>query len=128
MFQFFSGLDPTLVLCLFVPAAMIFAAWSLQIACAIASVDPPDFWQSLLCTFLVVVANIVLRFWVNTSVSAPGLGTSLLAPIVLTIAIVAILVRTGPLSALVVTTCQGLIFTALYLGLSMLNSTIANTI
>lgn len=128
MLQFISGLDPTLVLCLFVPAAMIFAAWSLQIACSIAAVEPPDFWQSLLCTFLVVVANILLRFWVNTSVAAPGLGTNLLAPIVLTIAIVAVLVRTGPLSALVVTTCQGLIFAVLYYGLTTLNTTLANSI
>ena len=128
MLQFISGLDPVLILSLFVPAAMIFAAWSLQMACSIASVDPPDFWQSLLCTFLVVVANILLRFWVNTSVADPGLGTNLLAPVVLTIAIVAVLVRTSPLSALVITTGQGLIFAALYYGLTTLNSTLANVI
>ncbi|TWU20821.1 hypothetical protein [Bythopirellula polymerisocia] len=128
MTQFFSGLDPTLVLCLFVPAALIFAAWTLQIACAFAAVETPNFWQCLLCTLLVVVANILLRFWVNTSVVDPGLGTNLLAPVALTISIVAVMVRTSPLSALVITTCQGLVFTGLYMGLSMLNSTLSNVI
>ena len=125
MTEYLANLNPTFMLCLFVPAMLVFSAWTLQFACSFAAVEPPDFWQCLLCSFLVMVANVVLRFWVNTTVVEPSLGTNLLAPLALTVSIVSILVRTGPLSALVITTCQALIFTGLIMGLSFLHSTLS---
>ena len=43
-------------------------------------------------------------------------------PIVLTAGIIAVMVRTGPLAALVVTACQGIICAVLFAGFTMLSS------
>jgi hypothetical protein len=111
--------DPTLVLLVATVVGMAAAAWLLRMACIVAAVEPPDYWQSLLCVFLVVVANVMLRYWVNTTVVDPGLGTQLIGPLVLTAGIVAVMVRTGPLSAVLVTVCEGFFCAGLYLGVSM---------
>jgi preprotein translocase subunit SecY len=120
--ELFERVDPTLVLLVATVAGMAAAAWLLQMACAVAAVEAPDYWQSLLCVFLVVVSNVMLRFWVNTTVADPGLGSQLVWPLVMTAGIVAVMVRTGPLSAMVVTACEGIFCAGLYLGVSMANS------
>ena len=122
--ELLSRFDPTLVFLVFLPAALFMAAWGLQMACAFAAVEPPDYWQSLLCVFLVVVANILLRFWVNISVDDPGFWSQVGWPLVVTSAITAVMVRTGPLSALMVTACEGAICVVLFVGFSMLSSAI----
>lgn len=122
MTELVERLDPTLVLLVATVLGMATAAWLLQMACAVAAVDPPDYWQSLLCVFLVVVSNVILRFWVNTSVADPDLGTQLVWPLVMTAGIVAVMVRTGPLSAMVVTACEGIFCAGLYIGVSMASS------
>lgn len=122
MTELFERVDPTLVLLIATVAGMATAAWLLQMACSVAAVEPPDYWQSLLCVFLVVVSNVLLRFWVNTTVADPGLGSQLVWPLVLTAGIVAVMVRTGPLSAMVVTACEGIFCAGLYLGVSMAGS------
>lgn len=109
---------------LIIPAGMVLAAWFLQMACSIAAVDPPDFWQSMLCMILVVVANVVMRVWLNDWVTIPGLGSQLLAPLILTVAIVAVMVRTGPVSALVITVCEGLLCTGIFIAFETLGVTL----
>lgn len=122
MSQFVDRFDPALLFLVIVPLGFAVAAWALQMACAISAVDPPDYWQSLLCVVLVAVANVLLRFWVNISVPDPGLGYHLLIPLGMTAAIVAVMVRVGPLSAVVVTVCQGAICAGIYIGMSMASS------
>jgi hypothetical protein len=122
--QLLAMFDPTLVFLVLVPAALFISAWALQMACAFAAVEPPDYWQSLLCMFLVVVANVLLRFWVNVSILEPGLGSQVLGPLVMTAGIIAIIVRTGPFSALMVTICEGGICAVLFVGFSMLMSAV----
>ncbi len=124
--ELLSRFDPTLVFLVLLPAALLIAAWGLQMACGFAAVEPPDYWQSLLCVFLVVVANLLLRFWINVSVVDPGFWSHAVWPLVVTAAIIAVMVRTGPLSALVVTACQGAICAVLFIGISMLSSAISS--
>lgn len=122
MVLFTDRLDPALVFLVLVPVGLAIAAWALQMACAVAAVDPPDYWQSMLCMVLITVANVLLRYWVNISVRDPGLGYQLLIPLGMTAAIIAVMVRVGPVSAVVVTLCQGAICAGLYLGASMASS------
>jgi hypothetical protein len=128
MAPFFDRLDPVLLFLVIVPLGLAVAAWALQMACAVSAVDPPDYWQSLLCVVLAVVANVILRFWVNISVPDPGLGYHLLVPLGMTTAIVAVMVRVGPISAVVVTMCEGAICTGIYLGVSMVSSALVATL
>jgi hypothetical protein len=55
-------------------------------------------------------------------VADPDLGTKLVWPLVMTAGIVAVMVRTGPVSAMVVTACEGIFCAGLYLGVSMAGS------
>ena len=122
MAPFIDRFDPALVFLVIVPIGLAIAAWALQMACAISAVDPPDYWQSLLCVVLAAVANVVLRFWVNISVPDPGLGYQLLLPLGMTAGIVAVMVRVGPISAVMVTVCEGAICAGIYIGASMASS------
>lgn len=117
MAHFFAGLESTQFALVLLPASLVLAAWALQLACSIAAVEPPDFWKSFFCVVLVVTGNIFLRAWLNTAYPNQGLGLQLLAPLALTVAIVAFTVRTGPLSALVVTVCEGLLCAGLFICL-----------
>jgi uncharacterized membrane protein YwzB len=122
MVQFFDHLDPAFVFLVVLPVGVAIAAWALQMACKLAAVDPPDYWQCMLCIVLVAIANVVLRYWINVSVPDPGLGYRLLLPLGTTAAIVAIMVRVGPVSAVVVTVCEGAICAGIYIGASMVGS------
>lgn len=128
MAQLIHQLDPALLFFVIVPLMLAVAAWALQMACAVSAVEPPDYWQSLLCVILVVTANVVLRFWVNISMVDPGLTYQLLLPLGMTAAIVAIMVRVGPLSAMVVTVCQGAICAGIYIGASMASSALVRVL
>jgi hypothetical protein len=128
MAQFVDRFDPALLILVIVPIGLAVAAWALQMACAVAAVDPPDYWQSLLCVILGAVANVILRFWVNISVPDPGLGYHLLLPIAMTAAIVAIMARVGPISAVVVTVCEGAICAGIYVGVSMASAALVGAL
>ncbi len=122
MAELLARIDPTLLLFVLLPLGLAAAAWALQMACGVSAVEPPDYWQSLLCVFLVMLSNVLLRFWVNTSVFDPGLGCQLIWPLVMSSAIVALMVRTGPFSAMIVTICEGAFCLALYVGFSMVST------
>ena len=128
MTQYAFQFDPVLLFLILTPLALAVAGWTLQMACAISAVEPPDYWQSLLCVFLVSVANVLLRFWVNISVPDPGLGYQLLWPLGMTAAIIAVMVRVGPFSAVVVAICQGAICAGIYLFVSMASQTLAGVL
>ncbi len=122
MAELLAKYDPVLVFLVLLPTALLLAAWALRMACDFSAVEPPDFWQSLLCVFLVIVSNVLLRFWVSISVADPGLGSQFLWPLVMSATIVAVMVRTGPFSALMVTLCEGAFCVVLFTGFSMLSS------
>lgn len=122
MAQLVDQFDPTLVFMALLPVGLAVAAWALQMACVVSDVEPPDYWQSLLCVVLIATSNVVLRFWINTSVSHPGLGYQVLWPLAMSAAIIAVMVRTGPFSAVVVTVCEGALCAGLYAGFMMASS------
>ncbi len=128
MVSFFNHLDPAFLFLVVVPVGLAIAAWTLQMACSIAAVDPPDYWQSMLCVVLIAVANVILRYWINVSVPDPDLGYRVILPLGMTAAIVAVMVRVGPVSAVVVTVCEGAICAGIYIGVSMASSALIATL
>ena len=124
MAELWVGQFPVWVWLLLAPVVLGLAAWALQLATAFVGVDPPDFWQCLTCVIVVGLTNLVLRVWVDISVSSPGLEFQVLAPLVLTVSIIAVFMRTGPVAALLITFCDGLLTAGLFVGLSEIGTTL----
>ncbi len=114
MAQSLRDLDPTFVLIVLVPLAAATAAWALRVACSVCSVESPDFWHSVLAVVIICVANIVLRFWLKVSHVPTGIGPQVVAPLVTTALVIAMSVRTGPLSACKVTFVHGMLCGLIY--------------
>jgi hypothetical protein len=101
--QLLPELDSTLVLAIFLPLGALIAGWTLQMACNICSVEPPDFWQSVLAVVIICIANIVLRFWLRVSEIPATHTTQLLVPAIITGLVIAMSIRSGPFAAFKVT-------------------------
>ena len=84
MAQLLHELDPTLVLVVLLPLGALVAGWALQMACSICSVEPPDFWHSVLAVVIICISNVVLRFWLRVSEAPANFSTQYVAPVVLT--------------------------------------------
>lgn len=106
--------DPIILCLILVPCFLAAAAWALKMACSFCSVDAPDFAQALTCVLAVCVGNIFLRYGLHSPYFIQGLGTQVIAPLIITSIIVALFIRTGPFSALVVTLVQACICGAIY--------------
>lgn len=114
MAQLLSNLDPTLVVVILLPLAAVIAAWALRVACSVCSVDPPDFWQSVLAVVIICVANIVLRFWLRVVQAPIDFSTQFIAPLVVTGLVVSMSIRTGPFAAFKVTFVHGILCGLIY--------------
>jgi len=121
-------IDPTLLFLILLPPAIAMAAWALQMTCVFCSVDPPEFWQSVITILVIGAANLFLRIWMKVMYTAPGSGSQFLAALVLTTAIVAIAVRTGPISAFMVTVGEGLSCGMLYVGLTIVGTAVLTAV
>jgi len=122
MMYFFRVFDPTIVAILLVPICLAIAAWALRLACSFSSVEPPEFLQSAFTVVLICVANVAVSFFMHFTQAAPGIGTHLVVPLLVTAAMIAIVVRTGPLSALITTVSFGSICGSVYYSLAALNA------
>jgi hypothetical protein len=92
----------------------LIAGWALQIACSICSVEPPDFWHSVLAVVIICISNIVLRFWIRDSEVPADFGTEIFAPAITTALVIAMSIRTGPLAAFKVTFVHGVLCGLIY--------------
>ncbi len=122
MMYFFRVFDPAIVAILLVPICLAIAAWALRLACSFSSVEPPEFLQSAFTVVLICVANVAVSFFMHFTQAAPGIGTHLVVPLLVTAAMIAIVVRTGPLSALITTVSFGSICGGVYYSLAALNA------
>ena len=115
------NLGPVLFWAIAIPVSLAVAAWALKIACAICSVESPEFWQSVVTVIVVCAANAIWRYYLEISLFPLGLGTHLIAPIVITVAILAISLATDLGSALMIASVQICICAAIYLTLTTLD-------
>ena len=122
MMYFLRVIDPTVVAIILVPILLAIAAWALRISCSFSAVDPPEFLQSAFTVVLICVANIAVSFFLHYTEAAPGIGTRLLIPLLVTAAMIAVAVRTGPLSALITTVSFASICGGVYYSLEVINA------
>ena len=120
MAQLLPGLDPTLMLVVLLPIGALIAGWALQMACNICSVEPPDFWHSVLAVVIICISNVVLRFWLRVSEAPASFSTQLLAPAVITGLVIAMSIRTGPFAAFKVTFVHGVLCGLIYCVVSVM--------
>ncbi|MCH8840304.1 MAG: hypothetical protein IH831_06430 [Planctomycetes bacterium] len=114
MAQVLSDLNPTFVLAVLLPLGVLITGRALQVACRVCSVEPPDFWHSVLAVVMICVSNIVLQFWLRVTEAPADFSTQILAPAVTTAIVIAMSIRTGPLAALKVTFVHGVLCGLIY--------------
>lgn len=121
-----QGIDPLVAAVFLVPAFVSLAALVLRLACSFSAVNPPDFFPAVLTVILIGVANMALNFFLEVTEATPGLGSHLLAPLLVTSITIALTVRTGPLSAVItaitfVSVCGGAYYSLSVIGDFMLS-------
>ncbi len=114
MAQVFGDLDPIFVQAVLLLLGALIAGWALQVACNICSVEPPDFWYSVLAVVIICISNIVLQFWLRVTQAPADFSTQILAPAVITVLVIAMSIRTGPFAALKVTFVHGVLCGLIY--------------
>ena len=129
MAQMLHDIDPTFVLAVLLPLGALTAGWALQVACNICSVEPPDFWQSVLTVVIICVSNIVLRFWLRVTEAPADLSTQIFAAAITTALVIAMSIRSGPLAALKVTLVHGVLCGLIYSAVTVMgNAMIAGVV
>ncbi len=114
MTQVLSDLDPTFLWAVLLLLGALIAGWALQVACSVCSVEPPDFWYSVLAVVIICISNVVLRFWLQVSEVPADFGTQLFAPAITTGLVIAMSIRAGPLGAFKVTFVHGVLCGLIY--------------
>ena len=114
MVQVLCDLDPIFVRAVLLLLGALIAGWALQVACSVCSVEPPDFWYSVLAVVIICISSIVLQFWLRVTQAPADFSTQILAPAVITVLVIAMSIRTGPLAALKVTFVHGVLCGLIY--------------
>ena len=129
MAQVLSDLDPTFVWAVLLLLGALIAGWALQVACSVCSVEAPDFWYSVLAVVIICISNIVLQFWLRVTQAPADFSTQILAPAVITVLVIAMSIRTGPLAALKVTLVHGVLCGLIYCVVTVMgNAMIAGVV
>jgi len=115
--QLLREIDPLLMFLVGWPLAIAGAAWALRMASSFCGVDPPEFWMASITILLIVTANVGIRYWVQVAHIQPTLWSQVMLPLAAAASIIAISLRTGFVSALMITMVEGLIVCMLYIGL-----------
>jgi len=117
-----SVFDPTVATFILIPICIAIAAWALRVACSFSSVDPPEFLQSTLTVILICITNVVVSYFMHLAQASPGIGTHLVVPVLATATMIALTVKTGPLSALITTISFASICGGVYYSLAVINA------
>lgn len=102
MVYLLENINPNFLLIILAPSVVAIMALALRMACVFAAVQPPDFYQAVLSVILIIIANVVLQYFLHVTQSPSGLGSQLLAPLFVTTLLIAISLPASPFSALVV--------------------------
>jgi hypothetical protein len=116
------NLDLVWTLAALVPLAVAAAAWALRMACGFCSIEPPEFWHAVTIVVIIAITNVVLRFFLQVTDSAYGMGPEYLAPALATAAVIALSVPTGPFVALTVTVVQVILCAMIYYSVLWIQS------
>ena len=114
MAEFLRQLDITWAMPISVSLGIVIAAVALRISCSACAIEIPSFPMAMMIVLFVLVVNVVLQIWLMAAQMPPGLGKHLVAPFIVTAAIVAVCLPTGPLNATMVTVVQGAICGLVY--------------
>ena len=96
------------------------AAWSLQMSCGFCSVDPPEFWHAVTTVVVTAFVNVILRFALQMSDAAHGMGPQYVAPAIASAAVISLMLPTGPFSATTITIVQVVLCALMYYALCWL--------
>lgn len=110
----------TLELLLGVPAALLVAAWTLQIACEFCTVSRPPLWHAISIVIVGVAMNIALRYFLPVMGFSPGFATEALAALLTSAMVIVVSVRTGPFTAVTIVVVQAVLCGVIYSGLAWL--------
>lgn len=115
-------LDPVVLMFVGLPLGLCIAAWTLRMACELAAIDPPDFSQCLSCVVMVLASSFLWRWFVSTSFAHVGIVGQFAGPLVMAVAIIAMVVRTGPFSALMIAIYEGAICATIFFAFTSATS------
>jgi hypothetical protein len=110
----YGNLDVIWALAALVPLGIAAAAWALQMSCGFCSVDPPEFWHAVMTVVIIAFTNVILRFVLQITDQAAGMGPQYLMPGVATAAVIAIMLPTGPFTASTITVVQVVLCALMY--------------
>jgi len=119
MFQLLHNLDPTLLIVLFSPIAIVLAAWALRIACSFSSITPPRFMHAVASVVAIILGHLAVRYYLDWNQVPPGLGRIVFAPLITSAAMIGISVPTGPMSAITVAVFHAGLCLLLFMGLAV---------
>jgi hypothetical protein len=126
--HFFNDFDALWTLAALVPLAIAAAAWALQLACGFCSIDPPEFWHAVATVVIVAVANAILRFVLYSTGAEDGIAAEYFAPLLVTSAVIALSVPTGPFTAMTITAVQLVLCAMIYYGLMWLQTIVTTSV
>ena len=115
-----NNLDVIWALAALVPLGVAAVAWALQMSCGFCSVEPPDFWHAVTTVVIIAFTNVILRFVLQMSDWATGMGPQYLAPGIATATVIAIMLPTGPFAASTITVVQVVLCAFMYYALCWL--------
>ena len=119
-----ENLDTIWTLAALVPLAVAAAAWALRMACGFCSVEPPEFWHAVVVVVIIAVSNVVLRFFLQVTDSDHGFAPQYFGPALMTAAVIALSLPTGPFSALTIMVVQAVLCASIYYSLMWLQTLI----
>lgn len=120
MDHMYGNLDVIWALAALVPLGIAAAAWALQMSCGFCSVDPPEFWHAITTVVIIAFTNVILRFVLQLTDQASGMGPQYLMPGIATAAVIAVMLPTGPFSASTITIVQVVLCALMYYALCWL--------
>ena len=113
---FLESIDPLVVLAVVTPLILAIGAWSLRMACSICAVEPPTFWHALLTLLILLIANVVLRFFLHVTQTPATLGTQYVAPVVTNAVVIAVSLPSGPIAAIIIAIVHAIMTAVIYVG------------
>ncbi|MCA9234474.1 MAG: hypothetical protein KDA44_03335 [Planctomycetales bacterium] len=110
-------INPIWVLLFGVPAAILIAAWALQIACEFCTVERPRYWHAVTIVIVGAATNIALRYFLPIMGFGTGFDTETIAALLTTAMVLAVSVGTGPFTAVTIVVVQAALCGVIYTGI-----------
>ena len=110
----YINFDVLWALAALVPLVLAAAAWSLQMSCGFCSVEPPEFWHSVIVVVMTAFVNVILRFVLQLNDFGTGLGPQYVIPAMASAIVISIMLHIGPFTASTITIVQVILCALMY--------------